>query len=52
MDANTVLEAGPTDSGKWIVAPTPPYTGDGIHPNAAGYTLVQNAAMVPNPVYP
>lgn len=27
------------DSGKWVVAPSPPYTGDGIHPNPAGNVL-------------
>lgn len=27
------------DSGKWIVSPSPPYTADGIHPNAAGNGL-------------
>jgi hypothetical protein len=27
------------DSGKWVVTPTPPYTGDGIHPNSGGNAI-------------
>lgn len=37
-----VLESS-LNSGKWICTPTPPYTGDGLHPNAAGYTLAAPA---------
>lgn len=40
------------DSGAWIVSPTPPYTGDGLHPNVAGYLIVKNANLVPTPVWP
>lgn len=40
------------NSGKWIVTPTPPYTGDGTHPTVSGYTLVQSANPIPALAYP
>lgn len=48
MDVAGVLENG--SSGKWVVSPSPPYTGSdgqGIHPTPAGYALVQAANILP-----
>jgi hypothetical protein len=51
IDVAGVLESS-LNSGKWIVKPTPPYTGDSVHPNLAGYLLVQNADIFPALTYP
>lgn len=40
------------NSGLWIFSPTPPYTADGLHPNTAGYAVVQNANLIPTATYP
>lgn len=40
------------DSGLWVVSPTPPYSGDGLHANAAGYLLLQNSGAVSPLSYP
>jgi hypothetical protein len=51
IDVCSVLEAV-QDGGKWVVTPAPPYTGDGLHPNVAGYAKVQAANLVPTAVWP
>jgi hypothetical protein len=50
-DVCTPLESA-LNSGKWLVTPSPPYTGDGIHPNAAGYALVPGSGVVTAPSWP
>lgn len=46
IDVNNPLESS-VDSGFWKVTPSPPYTSDGLHPNAAGYTAVINSNPLP-----
>lgn len=40
------------NSNKWIVTPTPPYTGDGLHPNNAGIALITNSGVIIPAPYP
>lgn len=51
FDIASVLESS-VNSDKWIVAPTPPYTGDGIHPTPSGYLLVPAAGVISGITYP
>lgn len=46
-----VLESS-RNSGKWGVTPTPPYTGDGVHPNTAGYAKVQASGAISGITWP
>jgi lysophospholipase L1-like esterase len=48
-----VLESS-LNSNLWIVTPSPPYVFDnpGVHPNPAGYLLVQNANILPAITWP
>lgn len=50
-DLDSALESS-LNSGLWIFAPSPPYTGDGLHPNTAGYAVVQAANLIPAATYP
>lgn len=50
-DVCTALESS-LNSGLWVVTPSPPYTGDGVHPNVAGYAKVQAAAVYPTISWP
>jgi lysophospholipase L1-like esterase len=45
VDIAGVLESAP-NSGKWVAAPSPPYTVDGVHPSPAGYALVAAAGII------
>lgn len=51
IDVASVLESS-LNSGIWVVTPTPPYTGEGVHPTPSGYLLVQNANLLPPITYP
>lgn len=51
IDVASSLESS-LNSGLWLVSPSPPYTGDGVHPNTAGNILVQNAALLPAITWP
>jgi GDSL-like Lipase/Acylhydrolase family len=53
IDVASVLESS-LNSGKWVVTPSPSYVFDnpGVHPNPAGYWLVQNAGIFPALTYP
>lgn len=35
-----------SNPGKWITSPTPPYTSDGLHASANGYTLLKNSGVI------
>jgi lysophospholipase L1-like esterase len=45
IDVAGILESAP-NSGKWVVAPSPPYTVDGVHPSPAGYGLVAASDII------
>ncbi|MFT3731122.1 MAG: hypothetical protein QM780_06810 [Hyphomicrobium sp.] len=49
IDSVSIIESG-LNSNKWIASPSPPYTGDGLHPNSAGHTLLLNSGIVPTAV--
>jgi lysophospholipase L1-like esterase len=51
IDVAGVLES-PSNSNTWQTLPSGPYTGDNLHPNTAGYALVQAANLIPAPVWP
>src|SRR5216684_1459484 len=51
FDVASALESS-LNSGKWLVTPTPPYTGDGIHPNPTGYPLIPTAGVISGIVWP
>lgn len=50
-DLDSAVESS-LNSGLWIFSPSPPYTGDGLHPNTAGYAVVQAANLIPTATYP
>jgi hypothetical protein len=57
IDVASVLESS-LNSRKWVVTPTPPYTNQNpvenpaVHPDSAGYLLVQNSGIFPALTYP
>lgn len=50
-DTASLLETA-QDNDIWIVSPSPPYTTDGLHPNFAGYALVQASGIISPVVWP
>lgn len=51
IDTASISESS-LNSGKWVASPTPPYTNDGLHPDAAGHNLLIVAAVVSAPAWP
>jgi len=47
----SILETA-QDSDIWIASPAPPYTTDGLHPDAAGYSLVQSSGIISPVTWP
>lgn len=50
-NAASILETS-QDSDIWIVAPSPPYTADGIHPSGTGYALVLSSGIISPVAWP
>ena len=50
-EVDNVFESS-TNSRKWLVTGSPPYTADGIHPNLAGYLLVPAAGVISPVAWP
>lgn len=50
-DVASALESS-LNSGLWTVVPSPPYTGDGVHPFTVGYAKVQAATVYPTISWP
>lgn len=51
FDLASVFETS-QNSGIWLASPTPPYTGDGVHPTPSGYLLVPPTNIVLTPTWP